>query len=70
MPQPNAVKCLVVDDEPRLRRVLVRLLEGEGFTCAEAGAGTEALEVLQHELVPLVNSDLRMPQMAGVTLLR
>jgi putative two-component system response regulator len=70
MPQPNAVKCLVVDDEPRLRRVLVRLLEGEGFTCAEAGSGTEALEMLQQEPVPLVISDLRMPQMDGVTLLR
>src|SRR3989442_6098880 len=70
MPQPNAVKCLVVDDEPRLRRVLVRLLEGEGFTCSEAGSGTEALEMLQHEPLPLVISDLRMPQMDGVTLLR
>src|SRR5205823_354334 len=66
MPQPNAVKCLVVDDEPRLRRVLVRLLEGEGFTCSEAGSGTEALEMLQHEPVPLVISDLRMPHMDGV----
>src|SRR6266446_2419759 len=70
MPQPNALKCLVVDDEPRLRRVLVRLLEGEGFSCAEAGSGTEALEMLQHDPVPLVISDLRMPQMDGVTLLR
>src|SRR5216117_321561 len=70
MPQPNAVKCLVVDDEPRLRRVLVRLLEGEGFVCQEAGSGTEALELMRHEPVPLVISDLRMPQMDGVTLLR
>src|ERR687887_201758 len=70
MPQADSVKCLVVDDEPRLRRVLVRLLEGEGFTCAEAGSGTEALEMLQHEQVPLVISDLRMPQMDGATLLR
>src|SRR5213080_1054190 len=70
MPQPNAVKCLVVDDEPRLRRVLVRLLEGEGFTCAEAGSGTEALEKMHAEPVPLVISDLRIPQMDGVTLLR
>src|SRR2546427_13181961 len=70
MPQPNAVKCLVVDDEPRLRRVLVRLLEGEGFTCSEAGAGTEALGMMHHDAVPLVISDLRMPQMDGVTLLR
>src|SRR5258708_33733428 len=70
MTQPTAVKCLVVDDEPRLRRVLVRLLEGEGFSCAEAGSGTEALGMLQREPVPLVISDLRMPQMDGVTLLR
>src|SRR5256886_2296253 len=70
MPQPNAVKCLVVDDEPRLRRVLVGLLEGEGFTCSEAGSGTEALEMMHHDPVPLVISDLRMPQMDGVTLLR
>src|SRR5437773_12026741 len=70
MPQPNAMRCLVVDDEPRLRRVLVRLLEGEGFTCLEAGAGVEALEQLEQEPVPLVISDLRMPQMDGVALLR
>src|SRR3989442_1009499 len=70
MPQPNAVKFLVVDEEPSLRRVLVRLLEGEGFTCAEAGSGTEAREMMHHDPVPLVISDLRMPQMDGVTLLR
>src|SRR5438094_7984233 len=70
MPQPNSLKCLVVDDEPRLRRVLVRLLEGEGFTCAEAGSGVEALQMLHQEQVPLVISDLRMPQMDGVGLLR
>jgi cyclic di-GMP phosphodiesterase len=70
MPQPNAGKCLVVDDEPRLRRVLIRLLEGEGFTCSEAGSGTEALEKMKHDPVPLVISDLRMPQMDGVALLR
>lgn len=70
MLQPNGMRCLVVDDEPRLRRVLVRLLEAEGFKCSEAGSGVEALEVLGREPVPLVISDLRMPQMDGVTLLR
>ncbi len=68
---PNSgMHCLVVDDEPRLRRVLVRLLEGEGFACAEAGSGVEALKVLEGNPVPLVISDLRMPEMDGVTLLR
>ena len=70
MADPNASRCLVVDDEPRLRRVLVRLLEGEGFTCREAGSGTEALALLEQESAPLVISDLRMPQMDGVALLR
>jgi len=64
------MRCLVVDDEPRLRRVLVRLLETEGFTCAEAGSGVEALRELERQPVPLVISDLRMPEMDGVSLLR
>ena len=70
MPQSNRTHCIVVDDEPRLRRVLVRLLEGEGFHCLEASSGTEALEVMQRDPAPLVISDLRMPHMDGVTLLR
>src|SRR5213593_4151338 len=68
--QPNSMHCLVVDDEPRLRRVLVRLLEGEGFTCREAGSGPEAIAMLEQQPAPLVISDLRMPQMDGATLLR
>jgi len=64
------MRCLVVDDEPRLRRVLIRLLEGEGFQCREAGSGVEALALLEQEPVPLMISDLRMPEMDGVALLR
>ena len=70
MPPVNGMRCLVVDDEPRLRRVLVRLLEGDGFSCAEAGSGVEALAQLEREPVPLMISDLRMPEMDGVQLLR
>ena len=70
MSQFTGMSCLVVDDEPRLRRVLVRLLEGEGFRCREAGSGVEALAQLEIEPVPLLISDLRMPEMDGVTLLR
>jgi len=70
MSEPIVKQCIVVDDEPRLRRVLVRLLEGEGFTCREAGSGVEALALMRESPVPLVMSDLRMPEMDGVTLLR
>jgi response regulator RpfG family c-di-GMP phosphodiesterase len=66
----TVVPCLVVDDEPRLRRVLVRLLESDGFSCREAGSGVEALLELERQPVPLVISDLRMPQMDGFALLR
>jgi len=70
MASNNGLQCLVVDDEPRLRRVLVRLLEGDGFVCREAGSGVEALEALERQPVPLMLSDVRMPLMDGVTLLR
>lgn len=65
-----AHRCLVVDDEPRLRRALARLMETDGFACREAGSGLEALEVLAREPVDLVLSDMRMPGMDGAALLR
>jgi response regulator RpfG family c-di-GMP phosphodiesterase len=64
------LSCIVVDDEPRLRRVLVRLLEADGFVCREGGSGVEALKLMEQEPAPLVISDLRMPEMDGVTLLK
>ena len=62
--------CLIVDDEPRLRQVLVHLMRTDGFTCLEAGNGEEALAHLAHYPVTLVMSDLRMPKMDGLELLR
>jgi response regulator RpfG family c-di-GMP phosphodiesterase len=62
--------CLIVDDEPRLRQVLVHLMRNDGFTCLEAGNGEEALVHLGQHAVTLVMSDLRMPKMDGLELLR
>jgi response regulator RpfG family c-di-GMP phosphodiesterase len=62
--------CLIVDDEPRLRQVLVHLMRNDGFTCLEAGNGEEALAQMEHQTVTLVMSDLRMPKMDGLELLR
>lgn len=58
---------LVVEDEERLRVVIRRLLEGEGYRVLEAGNGASALEVLQtaSHNVGLVLTDLRMPVMDG-----
>ena len=65
-----APRCLVVDDEPRLRQVLVHLMQNDGFVCRQAGNGEEALEILHAEPMPLVLSDMRMPKMDGIELLR
>ncbi len=62
--------CLIVDDEPRLRQVMVHLMRSDGFKCIEAGNGIEALEQLANFQVTLVLSDLRMPKMDGFELLR
>src|SRR5687767_3350655 len=59
-------RCLIVDDEPRLRQVLARLMRGDGFDCDEAGSGVEALEALERTPVPLLLTDLRMPRMDGL----
>ena len=69
-PATSRPRCLVVDDEPRLRQVLSRLMESDGFDCEQAGSGVEALERLQKQPASLVLTDLRMPQMDGLELLR
>ena len=62
--------CLVVDDETRLRRILVQLMETEGFRCREAADGVEALARLSERPVELLLSDVRMPRMDGLELLK
>ena len=61
---------LVVDDDPRVRSILVEHVSYAGFRVVEAGDGQEALAVLERERISLVFTDLRMPVMDGVGLLR
>src|SRR3954467_1582589 len=61
--------CLIVDDEPRIRQVLVHLMKHDGFRCLEAGDGIEALEVVAAHPVTLVMADVEMPRMNGIALL-
>lgn len=67
--QTEPLRCVVADDEPRLRQVLVRVMKGEGFVCEEAGTGVEALAQLAHAPTALLLTDLRMPEMDGMELL-
>jgi response regulator RpfG family c-di-GMP phosphodiesterase len=66
----GSANCLIVDDEPTVRRSLVRMLQAQGFTCFEASSGREALGVLEQiGDAPLVISDMRMPELDGIGLL-
>lgn len=67
----SLVRCVVVDDDPAVRRAVTRMVESLGLTCRDAADGDEALALL-HQLgeVPLVISDIQMPGMDGIALLR
>ncbi|MBA3640400.1 MAG: response regulator [Acidobacteriota bacterium] len=60
--------ALVVDDEPAIRKLIVRLLKKRGFEVLEAASGDEALKLLRDRNVALVLCDIRMPGMTGVEL--
>lgn len=67
---PVPVRCLVVDDEPRLRQVIAHLMRNDGYDAVEAANGAEAVALLETQSFTLVMSDVRMPQMDGIELLR
>lgn len=66
----NTPYVLIVDDEPRLRQVLTHIMRRDGFSCVEAANGVEALEQLRRYPFSLMLTDLRMPRLDGMDLLR
>ena len=61
---------LVVDDEPSNRVTLERLLARDGFHVLHAESGREAMEQLRRHSVDVVLTDLKMPGMSGLDLLK
>ena len=70
MPTPNtpAAKILVVDDEASIRMLLREILFAEGYTVITAGDGREALPMTLKDQYDLIITDIRMPQLDGLTL--
>ena len=62
-------RILVADDELNLRRVLVALLRRDGHEVVQATDGAEAMELLGQD-VDVVITDLRMPKVDGMEVLR
>lgn len=61
---------LIVDDEEGLREGLSKLLKTEGYAVLSAESGEQALKILQHAHIDLVLTDMRMPEMDGIELLK
>ena len=63
-------KILVVDDEAKMRRLLEILLKQMGHEVYQAENGIKALEVLAEQNMDLMITDLKMPQLDGLGLIR
>ena len=66
----NRPSILVVDDSQTIQQILGTMLRQNGFNVLFAGDGVAGLEVLSLKHVDLVLTDLNMPRMDGLTLLK
>ena len=68
--QARPTVALVVDDEPKIRDLARRYLEADGFQVLEAADGEAALTVLAETEPDIVVTDIMMPVLNGLELLR
>ena len=66
----SAGRILVVDDEPRIRRIMRTTLTGAGYEIDDAKTGEEALDKLRQFRPDLVLLDMNMPGMGGLAACR
>jgi putative nucleotidyltransferase with HDIG domain len=63
-------QILIVDDEEVICSILARRLTREGYTCVTANDGREALQYFYKHPFSLIISDIKMPEMDGLALLK
>ncbi|MFW6055067.1 MAG: sigma-54-dependent transcriptional regulator, partial [Thermodesulfobacteriota bacterium] len=66
----DRAKILVVDDSPPTLEVLQRNLEGAGYEVITASSVEQAIASLEQNLVDLVVTDIKMPRVSGLELLK
>jgi DNA-binding response OmpR family regulator len=66
----SALRVLIVDDEPDLRELLSEEFAMGGYSVSCAGTVQSAKDILATEEIHLVISDMRMPGMGGLDLLK
>jgi nitrogen regulation protein NR(I) len=67
---PEKKQVLIVDDEPNLRKILAAQLSRDGYDVMVAEDGEQGLTMLRENHIDLVVTDLKMPKVDGMTLLR
>ncbi len=67
---PEKKQVLIVDDEPNLRKILAAQLSRDGYDVMTAEDGEQGLQMLRDHHIDLVVTDLKMPKVDGMTLLR
>jgi two-component system response regulator FlrC len=65
-----AKKILIVDDNPNMSSLLVEMLEVFQYNAVRATDGQDALDKLDKDNVAMVITDMRMPKMSGMELLK
>ncbi len=65
---PLLATLLLIDDEPRLRQLLARILQLEGYTVLEAENARTGLKTLERETVHVVICDVKLPDGNGIEL--
>ena len=61
---------LAVDDSPSIRQMVSFTLKGAGYDVVEAADGVQALNIAKTRSVNLVITDVNMPNMDGISLIR
>ena len=67
---PEKKQVLIVDDEPNLRKILAAQLSRDGYDVLTAEDGEQGLLMLREHHIDIVITDLKMPKVDGMTLLR
>src|SRR5690606_2220393 len=67
---PEKKQVLIVDDEPNLRKILAAQLSRDGYDVLLAEDGEQGLAFLRDHHIDLVVTDLKMPKLDGMSLLR
>lgn len=67
---PKGEKIVIIDDEKRMCDSLTALLEGEGYQVTSYQHSPEAVDAISETKVDLVITDIKMPQMDGVEVLK